>query len=137
MGVEAARVAMQIGCLEKASEQSLKWREGQATPGSGDRDVRRIVRPVATGLVSFGACRESSSLGQGDAEQGAEMRLEGHQACGECAFKAAEGHPVLCCTSFRSRSGELRDSLGAAKPHTEVMQPRTEALGMGRLVPSN
>lgn len=26
MGVEAARVAMQIGCLEKASEQRLKRR---------------------------------------------------------------------------------------------------------------
>lgn len=67
---------------------------------------------MATGLVSFGACRESSSLGQGDAEQGAEMRLEGHQACGECAFKAGEGHPVLCCTSFRSGAVSFVTALG-------------------------
>lgn len=67
--------------------------EGQVTPGSGDRDVRRIVRPVATGLVSFGACRKSSSLGQGDAEQGAEMRLERPPGLRGVCFQSRRGPP--------------------------------------------
>lgn len=109
--------------------------EGQATPVSGGSNVRRIVSPVATGLASFGTRRKSGSLGQRRGEKG-------HRVRRECAFTAAEGiiqkdlflsgisfggsqwrsrptragdsRPVFCGTS--SRSGELRDGLGAAKP---------------------